>query len=400
MVKTYFSKAYFVLKAGWSFHGTLYFWAFFTRHLLFINSKYNFTECYNFANMRIIVITFFLTTLALFFSVKVSPETLSYTGLLPLLIPIFILLNLALLLIFIFTGNKLLVFPLIALAIGWKFFVITFQLNESNSNPTGLSVLSYNVHFFNFRSKDRGQTSHAIQWVKDHPSDIKCLQEFLDDYTTPSFNSMEQLTQDGDYEVSYYIIDGNLKRRSHGLAIFSKYPIINEGQIFDNQRSNGAMFVDIKVDQDTIRIYNAHLESMNIKTDRLGDTEGIKRTYRETLRKLKNGIRMRARQVKVLSEHIKNSPYPVILVGDFNDVPYSYTYFALKSILKNAFEEAGRGFGFTYNKVLFFLRIDHIFYHDSLDITSFKTHREVDYSDHYPVSATFEIKKSADEGSE
>ena len=105
MVKTYFSKAYFVLKAGCTFHGALYFWVFFTRHLLFINSKYNFTECYNFANMRIIVITFFLTTLALFFSVKVSPETLSYTGLLPLLIPIFILLNLALLLIFIFTGK-------------------------------------------------------------------------------------------------------------------------------------------------------------------------------------------------------------------------------------------------------------------------------------------------------
>ena len=350
--------------------------------------------------MRIIVITLFLTTLALFFSVKVSPETLSYTGLLPLLIPVFILLNLALLLIFILNGNKLLVFPLIALAIGWKFFVITFQLNESSPNPTGLSVLSYNVHFFNFRSKDRGQASNAIQWIKDHPSDIKCLQEFLDDYTTPSFNSMEQLTRDGDYELSYYIIDGHLKRRSHGLAIFSRYPIINEGQIFDNLRSNGAMFVDIKVDQDTLRIYNTHLESMSIKTERLGDAEGIKRTYRETLRKLKNGIRMRASQVKVLSEHVKNSPYPVILVGDFNDVPYSYTYFALKSILKNAFEEAGRGFGFTYNKVLFFLRIDHIFYHDSLEITSFKTHREVDYSDHYPISATFEIKKEVEEDSE
>src|SRR5690554_3032622 len=288
--------------------------------------------------MRIIVITLFLTTLALFFSVKVSPETLSYTGLLPLLIPVFILLNLALLLIFILNGNKLLVFPLIALAIGWKFFVITFQLNESSPNLTGLSVLSYNVHFFNFRSKDRGQASNAIQWIKDHPSDIKCLQEFLDDYTTPSFNSMEQLTRDGDYELSYYIIDGHLKRRSHGLAIFSRYPIINEGQIFDNQRSNGAMFVDIKVDQDTLRIYNTHLESMSIKTERLGDAEGIKRTYRETLRKLKNGIRMRASQVKVLSEHVKNSPYPVILVGDFNDVPYSYTYFALKSILRSAFE--------------------------------------------------------------
>src|SRR5690606_3320508 len=104
-------------------------------------------------------------------------------------------------------------------------------------------------------------------------------------------------------------------------------------------------------------------------------------------RKLKNGIQMRASQVKILSEHIQNSPYPVILAGDFNDVPYSYTYFTLRSILRNAFEEAGRGFGFTYNQVLFFLRIDNIFFGEGLEAKVFKTHREVDYSDHYPISA-------------
>lgn len=102
---------------------------------------------------------------------------------------------------------------------------------------------------------------------------------------------------------------------------------------------------------------------------------------------------MRASQVKILSEHIKNSPYPVILAGDFNDVPYSYTYFTLKSILLNAFEEAGRGFGFTYNKVLFFLRIDNIFYDEAFEIRQFKTHREVDYSDHYPISAVFKLDR-------
>jgi len=61
--------------------------------------------------------------------------------------------------------------------------------------------------------------------------------------------------------------------------------------------------------------------------------------------------------------------------------------------MRNAFEDAGKGFGFTYNKVLFFLRIDNIFYDPSLNIEHFKTHREVDYSDHYPVSATFSWQK-------
>jgi endonuclease/exonuclease/phosphatase (EEP) superfamily protein YafD len=81
-----------------------------------------------------------------------------------------------------------------------------------------------------------------------------------------------------------------------------------------------------------------------------------------------------------------------ILVGDFNDVPYSYTYFTLRNIMDNGFEKAGKGFGFTYNKVLFFLRIDNIFYDQDLGILDFKTHSEVDYSDHYPVSAVFSLE--------
>jgi endonuclease/exonuclease/phosphatase family metal-dependent hydrolase len=346
--------------------------------------------------MRIITFTVFILSLFLFFSVNLSPEAFSYTGLLPLLIPFFMVINVLLFLILIIAKRKILVIPLLALLIGWKFIGVTLQWNEVPAEAEGLAILSYNTLFFNYwQSQEDGQdlTKNSLQWVRDNPSDVKCLQEFLQDYTTPSLNALKQLSDNGNYGYSYHIIDGHPDRRSFGLAIFSKHPIINKGLVFDNQRNNGAMFVDITVDADTIRIYNTHLESMNIKTSNLGNVEGIKKNYWTTLRKLKNGIEMRAEQVRILSEHIKNCPYPVILAGDFNDVPYSYTYFTLKSILLNAFEEAGRGFGFTYNKVLFFLRIDNIFYDKAFEIQRFKTHREVDYSDHYPISAVFSLKK-------
>ena len=344
--------------------------------------------------MRVITIAIFLTSLFLFLSVQLPPEKFAYTGLLPLLIPFFLLINLLLLVILILAKRRLMVVPLAALVIGWKFISITFQLNPKQTDAEGISVLSYNTHLFNFREfVEQDQPNNSVQWVKDNPSDIKCLQEFLQDYTTPSHNAIKELSEGGAYEYAYHVVDGNPKKRFYGLAIFSKYPIINEGLVFDNKKNNGAMFVDIKVDTDTLRIYNTHLESMSIIASRLGNMEGIKKNYRSTLGKLKNGIQMRASQVKILSEHIQNCPYPVILAGDFNDVPYSYTYFTLKSFLLNAFEEAGRGFGFTYNKVLFFLRIDNIFYDERLTAKQFKTHREVDYSDHYPISAVFEIKK-------
>lgn len=346
--------------------------------------------------MRIITITVFLTSLLLFFSVHISPLAFSYTGLLPLLIPFFLLANGVLMLVLVISRRRLFVIPLVAIIIGWRFIGVTFQYNRQAADHAGLSVLSFNTHLFNFyHNKEENQDleQNSLQWVRDNPSDIKCLQEFMQDYTTPAHNSIKQLGMEGKYEHSYHIIDGSPTKRSYGLAIFSRYPIINEGLVFENKRNNGAMFVDIKIDNDTLRIYNTHLESMSIEANQLADVDGIKQNYRSTLRKLKNGIQMRATQVQILSEHIRRSPYPVILAGDFNDVPYSYTYFTLKSILRNAFEEAGRGFGFTYNQVLFFLRIDNIFFGEGLEAKAFKTHREVDYSDHYPISAVFKREK-------
>lgn len=194
-------------------------------------------------------------------------------------------------------------------------------------------------------------------------------------------------------EYSYQIIEGVPQRRSYGMAIFSKFPIINEGKIFDNNRANGAIFADIIYQSDTIRVYNVHLESMQINSEVLENLDGVKENYRQTLGKLHRGSLARSKQLKLLEDHLSNSPHPVIIMGDFNELPYSNTYFRLSKNYINAFEEAGNGFGFTYNRILFFLRIDHIFSSPTVKPLQFKTHREVDYSDHYPISATFEVSE-------
>lgn len=339
--------------------------------------------------MRAIVLLFFFISLILFLSVYISPLELSYTGLLPLLIPPFLLLNLLICILLLFGRTRLIIYPVIALAVGWKFFSVTFQWNERSADVSGITLLSFNAMYFNqnWGSDEGEKVGNSIEWAKSNPSDIKCFQEFQQDYTTASRNTLKIISQEGSYHHYYYSF-GNNRKRSNGLAIFSKFPIINEGIAFDNKNHNGSIFVDLKINKDTIRVYNIHLESMNIPAGQLSDPKGIKRHYRDTIKKLKSGIVMRAKQVEILKEHIQNSPYPVILAGDFNDIPYSYTYFSLKSFLKNSFEEAGRGFGFSYNKVLFFLRIDHIFHDEVFEVKNFKTHSEVDYSDHYPISTT------------
>ncbi|SDC84802.1 Metal-dependent hydrolase, endonuclease/exonuclease/phosphatase family [Algoriphagus faecimaris] len=336
----------------------------------------------------------FICTLLIFGSVYVSPEDFPYVGLLPFLIPVFWLLNLFLFFLLILSWKKEAFIPLLVLIIGFRFAEITFQKNTSEENPDGIKVLTYNTHLFDYKTRTEGKFDPSVYaWLQQHTADIKVFQEFYQDNTTPSRNSLKILGGDSEMEYSYQIIDGNPSRRSYGMAIFSKFPIINDGKIFDNNRANGAIFADILYQSDTIRIYNVHLESMQINSQTLENLDGVKENYRQTLGKLHRGSLARSKQLKVLEEHINNSPFPNIIMGDFNELPYSNTYFRLSKNHINAFETAGNGFEFTYNKILFFLRIDHIFSSPELEAVEFTTHREVDYSDHYPVSATLRFKK-------
>lgn len=341
--------------------------------------------------IRFITAILLLVSLALFYSVYISPEFFPYVGLITLTIPLLLLINGLFFILLLLARRKLAIVPLLAIIIGWKFIGITYQFPKKADDPEGLSVLSYNVALFAYDKNGdwRENNKNIIKWLQENPSDIKCFQEFYQDPTTPSRNVIKLLGTEKGYEYSYQIIEGKPRSRSYGMAIFSRYPIINEGKVFDTESNNGVIFADIKVDKDTIRVYNAHLESMSIESENLNNLEGIKENYRQTLRKLKRGQVTRASQLGILEEHMRNSPHVNILVGDFNDMPYSYTYFGLRKNMKNAFEEAGSGFGFTYNKVLFFLRIDNIFFDEPLKIKQFKTHKEVDYSDHYPISAVF-----------
>lgn len=343
--------------------------------------------------LKFFTIFFFLVSLALFFSVYISPLYFPYVGLIALTIPVLLVINLMLLVGLVVVKRKLAILPLIALIAGWKYVGMTYQIGETNPDKTGFSVLSYNVHMFSFsRDGNSSKSQNMMQWLKENPSDVKCFQEFYNDPTTPSRNSIKQLGTEVGYNHSYQIIQGNPKKATYGMAIFSRFPIINDGVVLDSRTTNGIIFADIKAGKDTVRVYNVHLESMNIPSAELDNIDGIKENYKKTLGKLKRGQVSRASQLRTLLEHMENSPYRNILVGDFNDVPYSYTYMSLRSIMDNAFELAGRGFGFTYNKVLFFLRIDNIFHDKSLKIKHFETHSEVDYSDHYPVSAVFELE--------
>ena len=331
------------------------------------------------------------STLVAYLSVHVSPATFWLAGFFSLAIPFLLIANLLLLLFFVMKRRWQAVFPLAALLVGYPYIEVSVAWRTPpESTSATFSVLSYNVRVFNIYAQQQRDTPRpTVAWLTQEDADVKCLQEFYNDDASAVLNATQQLQEQGTY---YSYVNPSLINRigaQFGLAIFSRFPILDQGEVGPPEDSlQYAIFADVETPTGPVRIYNVHLRSMSIDENALGN-QGA---YPSIARKLKNGFTTRAYQVEALLAHVQTSPYPVVVCGDLNDVPYSYTYFSLRDRLMNTFEEAGRGFGFSFNGKLFFLRIDNQFFSKDLQAHRFATYREVNFSDHFPVRAEYSFR--------
>ena len=171
----------------------------------------------------------------------------------------------------------------------------------------------------------------------------------------------------------------NLK---YGQAIFSKYPIINKGSVDFNSSSNNAIFSDIKIMNDTIRVYNIHLQSFSF--EKVNPLININKKNEMVIKNISDTFIQQEQQVNELKKSIKNSPYKVIVTGDLNNTAFSYVYKELSKSLNDAFKAKGNGLGITYNYNFIPLRIDFVFTEELFKINSFKTFK-LNLSDHEPI---------------
>ncbi len=348
--------------------------------------------------VRAFNIFIFVVTLIAYVSTYISPEKLWVAGFLSLAIPGLLVLNVLLLLYYLLRGRIWFLFPLIALLAGYRYLSASFSVNpqtEWRPEADSFSVLNYNVRVFNSYAylQNENQTGKSmIEWIADHDADVKCLQEFYNEDSSNLYNTFSRIRRAGQYQGYVRSSVTNRVGGQFGLAIFSRFPILAKGEV--NVRGNKqqhAIYTDLLINRDTVRVYNVHLQSMSIDEKKMGDIDKAKENYTAIARKLRFGFINRAKQIDNLLAHIQQGPHRVIVCGDFNDIPYSYTYSRLKGHLHNAFEEAGNGLGFSYNGKLFFLRIDNQFYSEGLEAQNFETYRDVSYSDHYPVQASYRV---------
>jgi endonuclease/exonuclease/phosphatase family metal-dependent hydrolase len=341
-----------------------------------------------------------------YLSVYVSPEKFWLMALLGLSYPYLLTINLVFLLFWGVRLRREFILSLAVVLLGSTFILRLVQVKipfgPKKENPEAkntLKVLTYNVRLFNLYNwvKDPKTRKGIVDFIETEHSDIVCLQEF---YARGKGSLSEQALSKHFTTTRYKHIRYIFHKSgftNFGIATYSAYPIVGRGEIVFPKSNNLCIFSDIKVGKDTIRVYNNHLQSIGflkrdydvVDTLRL-DYEHVDGAKDITFR-LKWAFKRRALQAETLAAHIRKSPYPVLVCGDFNDSPVSYAYQTIRGNLGDAFIEAGHGFGNTYLGKFPSFRIDYILFDKKFAASEYRSPR-IEFSDHYPVVCNIDLQ--------
>ncbi len=265
-----------------------------------------------------------------------------------------------------------------------------------------LRVMTWNVAQFNIMSDKQHPEvkSQMLNTINEYEPDIACFQEMVaEDSTVKNHGHVDEFLEKlnfKNYLYSYNVKEDFWGYAHFGIIIFSKYPVINKQTVgfYPNDYNSIFQYMDIVKGADTIRVFNVHLQSLRFSKENLKyidkpsveDEDAAIKESKSIVSKFKKGFLKREVQADRIRAEIDKSPYPVIVTGDFNDVPNSYAYHTIGGNLKNAFAEKGSGLGRTFSGISPVLRIDNIFVDSRMDVLQFNLVKKK-LSDHFPIMA-------------
>lgn len=317
--------------------------------------------------------SYLLLIVATLLAVNLAPNQFWPAGIFVLSAPVLYIASAPLgLLIFIFFKRIFRWLAVILILCSLTFFYFFFGVKGYfiDPSPGNVTLLSYNVGGLKYLQSAASQNA-LYQWMIDQNPSILCIQEYPP--------SLEENILHEHFPYSHMEVRKYLK----GPAIFSHFPILNIDHVFTGKFAhNQAIYADMLIHGDTVRIVNVHMESYSLKRNKLpSNKSGIKDLFKH----LKNTQELRTGQLEMLLSFIDESPYPLIVAGDFNEPPFSYAYFQLAKRLTNPFDEKGKGNGFTFKPTKTFLRIDHQFVSPHFEVKGFQTRQDAKFSDHKPI---------------
>lgn len=290
--------------------------------------------------------------------------------------------------------------------IGLRFPARYFPAKERADDPSVIRMLTYNVHQFTpFEApkQDAATRDRFLALLKDEMPDIACLQEFYS-RKRGVFDNVDSVKKA--LGMAHYKLKPTYESsfETAGMAIFSRYPIRRTGNLRFTENGENGLWADIDVQGKMIRVYSIHLQSLHMEQEDYRFIEEVKNTDANPVNikpgspsrriggRLKMAFIKRSEQAQIVRDAVKNSPYPYLIAGDFNDTPASYALHTISAGTKNAFTEKGSGFVRTYNGAFPNFQIDYILAAEKgFDVLSYSVN-EQKLSDHYAVRSDLRLK--------
>jgi endonuclease/exonuclease/phosphatase family metal-dependent hydrolase len=360
--------------------------------------------------MVIINILVIICLLLSYAAAYISPEKYWLLAFFGIAYPVFLLINVLFIIFWILLWKKYFMLSLATVLIGYNQVqsLFPFRFSADPVTPAGtMKILTFNVHSLYGRTNhdyDPHTPSKVMEFIAGEKPDILCIQEFYaagHDYLSILDHVSSRINMEHYFFHNYYDVTDS--KKINALVIFSKYPIVRTGSVKFMDRNTMSVFIDFISGSDTFRVFNLHLESIKFGDEDYSFYSHLTAPASEKVKittgsvkifgKLKKAFVLRAEQVDIMKEQIRKSPYPVIVCGDFNDTPFSYTYNTLEKGLNDSYKQAGKGFsGNTYAGKFPSFRIDYVLSDDHFAAYNYTRYRN-NLSDHYPVAVSLKPVK-------
>lgn len=307
-----------------------------------------------------------------------SPRIFPALSVLSLLLPVLLIINLIFVVYWLLGLKRQFLMSGIVLLLGIHYISGLYKLGDTiQKNQKDVTVFSYNLRAFSSQGYDNRKDvqSQIYSFIKSQDPDIICFQEYSD--------------LDGGVSINYPYEFKKMKpfKRSFGQVIYSKYPIVNSGSFDFAKTANNIIYADVIIKKDTLRVYNLHLQSLKVSSD---FTELQQQDSKRLLTRIGGAFKQQEEQVRAFLKNEGNSPYPVIVAGDFNNSSTSYIYRKIKGDKEDAFAKAGSGTGRTFIFDFLPLRIDFVLTDPKFEVTHFENYA-ISLSDHEPILSSFKF---------
>ncbi|MBR2150732.1 MAG: endonuclease/exonuclease/phosphatase family protein [Prevotella sp.] len=321
--------------------------------------------------------------------------------------PLLLLINLLFLFFWVVFKWRMIWIPIAGFFLAYVPISIYMPVNPTQDIPQdALKIISYNVCAYGGNYKYEDGFKAVCDYLRDEQADIVCLQEDVDTWRRYVFKEYSKT-----YAYNDTVVLVKTSTCFNNLGIHTRFPILRRERIEYPSETNGSVAWWLDVNGDTVIVVNNHFESCHLNQDDRQhyrqilhgkmNSDSARAESKLLLVKLAEANAKRCSQIDVVCQYIKkHSQHAVIVCGDFNDNPISYSRHAMSKVLTDCFEETGRGLGLSYNQKAFSFRIDHLFCSKEFQPYNCKIDSKMDASDHNPLICWLKIRQKEQKTSE